>query len=58
MLKYLDSLETLDMVADTDCYNTMELIIGLEKENEKQANKPKSYTIPRPSSLELRLSLA
>ena len=52
----LDSLETLAKVADTDCYNTMGLVIRSRKGKlkKKQTNQ-NPCTIPKPSSLELRL---
>ena len=51
-----DSLEMLAKVVDTDCYNTMELIIWFRKGNWKTSKQTKtSYTIHRPSSLKLRL---
>ena len=52
----LDSLEMLAKVVDTDWYNTMELIIWFWKGNWKTSKQTKThFTIPRPSSLKLRL---
>ena len=41
----LDSLETLAKVADTDCYNTMELIIWFWKGNWKTSKQTKTLIL-------------